>query len=59
MFTAEIYPTNIRQVPEILHLWNPPNLATRQTAIGTFSMTARVGGIAAPYIALYLPKVCT
>jgi len=40
MYTAEIYPTNIRN-----------------TAIGTFSMTARIGGIAAPYIALYLPHV--
>ena len=29
----------------------------RNTAIGTFSMTARIGGIAAPYIALYLPHV--
>jgi len=40
MFTAEIYPTSIRQ-----------------TAIGTMSMTARIGGITAPYIALYLPHI--
>ena len=31
----------------------------RNTAIGSCSMVARIGGIAAPYIALYLPKVIT
>jgi len=40
MYTAEIYPTIIRQ-----------------TAIGCCSMVARLGGIAAPYIALYLPDI--
>ena len=29
----------------------------RQTAIGSCSMVARIGGIAAPYIALYLPTI--
>ena len=32
-------------------------LSTRQTAIGSCSMVARVGGIAAPYIAFYLPTL--
>merc|ERR1712126_378946 len=29
----------------------------RNTAIGSCSMVARIGGISAPYIALYLPKI--
>ena len=33
--------------------WSP----CRQTAIGWCSSVARIGGIAAPYIALYLPDI--
>ena len=32
-------------------------LFCRQTAIGACSSVARIGGIAAPYIALYLPDI--
>ena len=37
----------------VLISWSP----CRQTAIGWCSSVARVGGIAAPYIALYLPDI--
>ena len=29
----------------------------RNTAVGTFSFAARIGGISAPFLALYLPKI--
>ena len=57
MYTAEIYPTVVRSAAELsLSVpisWSP----CRQTAIGWCSSVARIGGIAAPYIALYLPDI--
>ena len=57
MYTAEIYPTVVRSAAElllsVLISWSP----CRQTAIGWCSSVARIGGIAAPYIALYLPDI--
>ena len=57
MYTAEIYPTVVRSAAELSSSVLISLSPCRQTAIGWCSSVARIGGIAAPYIALYLPDI--